>query len=480
MSTSAPAPRRYSGRRGRHSNTTLAILASWTLITVLDISIVTIALPSIQRGLGFSAEGLSWVQNAYVLAFGGLLLLGGRAGDIVGKRRMFILGAAVFAVASLLGGLAESAAWLVAARALQGVGAAAAGPNALALILANFEDGPPRSRALGVYAAVAGSGMALGLILGGLLTSAGSWRWVMFVTVPFAIGIAVLGPVFLREPDPRPGRIGVAGGLTATGGMTALVYGFISVESGGWTAPVTLSVFGAAVVLLGLFVLIQARSADPIMPLRLFADRNRAGGYLAMLLVPATNFGMFFFLTLFMQDILGFSPLEAGLAFLPFALVLVVASRVVPRLVPRYGARALLLAGGMFTTAGMGWLSRLTADGGYVVDILGPSLLVAVGVGLIFMPLTALILSSVAPEDGGVASGALQTMQQVGGSLGLAILITVFGAASTDQPVESTAADRATAALASGIGDALLASSAFAVAVVLVAAFWLTPARTTP
>ena len=410
----------------------LALVLGAQLMIILDMTVVNIALPSIARGLHFSAPSLSWVLNAYTLTFGGLLLLGGRAGDILGRRRVFIAGIALFTAASLAGGLATSAAWLLTARAVQGVGGAIASPAVLALITSSFSEGRERTRALGIYTAVAMGGGSLGLVLGGVITEWVSWRWVLFINVPIGIAVALAAPLFLTESQPQPGRFDVAGALTSTAGMTALVYGFIRAASDGWSDGVALSAFAAAIVLLGLFILNESRARQPITPLRLFADRGRAGAYVARLLLVAGMFGMFFFLTQFVQDILGFSPLRAGISFLPMTAALFAVSRLSPRLLARFPGQGLMLTGLLPVVAGMTWLSRITPGTGYLAGVLGPMLLIGAGMGLVFVPLTVASLAGVRPEDSGAASSMVNVTQQVGGSLGLAILVTAFSTASRD------------------------------------------------
>ncbi len=410
----------------------LALVLGAQLMIILDMTVVNIALPSIARGLHFSAPSLSWVLNAYTLTFGGLLLLGGRAGDILGRRRVFIAGITLFTVASLAGGLATSAAWLLAARAVQGAGGAIASPAVLALITASFSEGRERTRALGIYTAVAMGGGSLGLVLGGVITEWVSWRWVLFVNVPIGIAVALAAPLFLAESQPQPGRFDLVGALTSTAGMTALVYGFIRAASDGWGDGVALSAFAAAIVLLGLFLVNESQARQPITPLRLFADRGRAGAYLARLLLVAGMFGMFFFLTQFVQDILGFSPLRAGVSFLPMTAALFAVSRLSPRLLARFPGQSLMVVGLLPVIVGMTWLSRIAPGTGYLAGVLGPMLLIGAGMGLVFVPLTMASLAGVRPEDSGAASSMVNVTQQVGGSLGLAILVTAFSGASRD------------------------------------------------
>ncbi len=409
----------------------LTLITACQLILVVDATIVNVALPSIQRSLHFSAAGLTWVVNAYTLAFGGLLLLGGRAGDILGHRRVFLAGVALFTLASLAGGFATSPEWLLAARAAQGSGAAFAGPASLALIATTFEEGPRRARALATFSMASSGGMVVGLVLGGVLTAWVSWRWVLFVNVPVGLTIALLTPRFIRESARQPGRFDLAGALTSTSGTSLLVYGFIRAARSGWGEDVTLLSFALAVLLLALFVVIEARVRQPIMPLRLFRGRERLGAYAMRLLLTSAMSGMLFFLTLLVQNIFGYSALETGFAFLPTTIALVSASRAVPHLLPRYGARPLMVAGSLLCVAGMVWLTQVSDGSGYLTMILGPVLLFGAGTGLVAVAATFVALSSVPRLDSGAASGLLQSTQQVGGSLGVAALVTVYAIAGT-------------------------------------------------
>ena len=399
-------------------------------MVVLDATIVNVALPHIQRALGFSGSGLEWVVNAYAVTFGGLLLLGGRAGDILGRRRVFVFGLLLFSAASLLGGFATSQWWLLAARAIQGAGGAVIAPTALALITTNFPEGGPRNRAFGVYAAMAGAGSAAGLLLGGILTTYASWRWVLFVNVPIGILVAAAAPRVLAESPRRPGRIDVAGAVTGTGGVALLVYGLSKAATGPdgvshWGDAQVLASLAAAVVLLVSFVLIEMRSSRPLLPMRVLADRNRSGAYLIMLCIATGLFGLFFFLTLFIQTVLGYSAIRSGIAYLPFAVGVVIASALASRLVPRIGPRPLIVAGAAAVAGGMFWFSRLTEHAGYAGQLLGPMLVSSFGLGLVFVPLALVALHNVAEQDSGVASSLLNTAQQVGGAIGLALLGTV-------------------------------------------------------
>jgi EmrB/QacA subfamily drug resistance transporter len=427
----------------------LLVIAAAQLMVVLDGTIVNVALPHVQRALGFSGTGLEWVVNAYAVTFGGLLLLGGRAGDILGRRRVFVLGLLLFSGASLLGGLATSEGWLLAARATQGAGGAVIAPTALALITTNFPEGAPRNRAFGVYAAMAGAGAAVGLLLGGVLTTYLSWRWVLFVNVPIGIVVAVAATRVLAESPRRPGRIDVAGAVTGTCGVALLVYGLTKAATGQdgvshWGDPQVLASLAASVVLLVSFVLIEMRTANPLLPMRILKDRDRSGAYLVMLCIGTALFGMFFFLTLFMQTILGFSAIRTGVAYLPFAVGTVVSSALASQLIPRVGARALILAGTAAVSGGAFWFSRLTEHAAYAPDLLGPTLVTSFGLGLVFVPLSLVALHNVAERDSGIASSMLNVGQQVGGSIGLALLGTVAWTTVADSM--KTQADLAAAA----------------------------------
>ncbi|MGX1548905.1 MFS transporter [Streptomyces adustus] len=453
------------------AGTVLLVIVTAYLMVGVDSTVVNVALPDIQQDLGFSRTGLSWVLNAYTLAFGGLLLLGGRVGDIAGRRRTLTVGVLVFAASSLLGGLAGESLWLIAARTLQGVGAALVAPSTLALITTNFPEGPRRHHALGVYSSMAGIGASVGLLLGGLLTSWASWRWALLINVPIGVGVAVALPRFVTETPRHAGRFDAAGALTGTAGMSCLVYAFIRVSSDGWSDLRAQLGFGAAAALLAGFTLIEARAPQPVLPLRLFASRNRSGGYAGVLLLPAGMFGAFYFLTLISQQVLDYSPLRAGLAFLPMTLAMFTTVRFVPRLLARLDAKPVLLTGMSLIVAAAGWLWRLHPGDGYAAGLLGPLLLIGVGVGLSFMPLTVTILAGVAPHEAGAASGLLQTFQWLGGTLGLSVLVTVFGTAT-----RHTSGSPA-AVLTEGAADAFGAGALIALAALLVSAFVITGTR---
>ncbi|MGD0556457.1 MAG: MFS transporter [Streptosporangiaceae bacterium] len=408
----------------------LAVIATAQLMVVLDASIVNIALPHIQTALHFSGTNLEWIVNAYSLTFGGLLLLGGRSGDLLGRRRIFIAGILLFSLGSLAGGFATDQAWLLAARAIQGIGGAFAAPTALSLIAVTFPEGPPRNRAMAVYASMSVAGGAVGLVLGGLLTTYANWRWVLFVNVPIGLLVALLAPRVLGESERRHGRFDLPGAITGTAGLAALVYGLTeaATTSNGvshWGNTNVIASLVAAVVLLVSFGVIESRSPHALIPVRVLRNRDRTGSYLIMLCVGTALFAIFYFLTIFVQDVWGYSPIKSGVAYLPMVAMIMVASGVAAQLVPRIGARPLLLAGSVFATGGMFWLSRLSEHSSYTSGLLGPMLVTALGVGMLFVPLSLVGLAKVGDDDAGVASSMLNVGQQVGGSIGLAILGTV-------------------------------------------------------
>src|SRR6185437_7953047 len=390
----------------------LLVLATAQLMVVLDATIVNVALPHIQRALGFSGSGLEWVVNAYALTFGGLLLLGGRAGDLLGRRTMFIAGLLLFSAASLAGGFANSEAFLLTARAVQGAGGALVAPAALALITNTFPEGPPRTRAFGVYAAMSIAGGAIGLIGGGLLTTYASWRWVLFVNVPIGVAVALAAPRVLAETPRRRGRFDLPGAITGTAGVTALVYGLISAATSPngvshWGDAKVIASLAAAAVLLAAFAVIETRSRYALLPVRLLRDRNRTGAYLSYAGVGIFIFGMFFFLTVYMQTVWGYSAIKTGVAYLPFTAALFIG------------------AGTSLSTGGLYWLSRISEHATYANAVLGPTMIIGAGAALMFVTLSLVALNRVPEADSGVASSLLNTGQQLGGSIGLAVLGTV-------------------------------------------------------
>jgi EmrB/QacA subfamily drug resistance transporter len=421
----------------RHLGLALFVIATAQLMVVLDSAIVNVALPHIQRALGFSGSGLEWVVTAYAVTFGGLLLLGGRSGDLLGRRKIFIAGLLLFSGASLLGGFATSETWLLASRALQGVGGAMVAPTALALISTTFPEGSARNRAMGVYAAMSGGGAAVGLVLGGVLTTYLSWRWVLFVNVPIGIVTAIFARYVLPESERRRGRFDLPGAVTVTAGVALLVYGLSNAGTdqhgiSHWGDGKVIVSLIASAVLLAAFGLIEWRSRHALMPLRILANRSRSGAYLVMLCLATAMFGIFFFLTIFVQEVLGYSALKSGVAFLPFAAVVVLMSGVVSQLIARTGPRPLMLTGATIAAGGMFWFTRLTVHSDYVGGLLGPMLVTSIGLGMLFVPLSIVALNRVAGEDSGVASSLLNTGQQVGGAIGLAALGTVTWSAVSD------------------------------------------------
>jgi EmrB/QacA subfamily drug resistance transporter len=408
----------------------LAVIATAQLMVVLDTTIVNVALPHIQHALHFSGSSLEWVVNGYTLAFGGLLLLGGRSGDLLGRRRIFIFGILLFTAASLIGGLATGQAWLLTARAVQGVGAAFAAPTALSLIAVTFPEGAARNRAMGVYAAMSVAGGSVGLIAGGLLVNYADWRWVLFVNVPIGAAVALLAPRVLTESERRPGNFDLPGAVTASLGLAALVYGLSSAATTAngvshWGDTKVIVSLAAAAVLLAAFAVIEARSRHALLPVRVLRSRDRSGAYLIALCVGTALFGMFFFLTLFLQDVWGYSALKTGVAYLPIMATVMAMSAAASQLVPRIGARPLLVTGSVIAAGGLFWLSRLTEHSSYAGGVLGPMMVTAAGIGLMFVPMSLVSLTKVPDGDAGVASSLLNTGQQVGGSIGLAVLGTV-------------------------------------------------------
>jgi EmrB/QacA subfamily drug resistance transporter len=451
---------KQAGPAHRHLGLALLVIATAQLMVVLDATIVNVALPHIQSALGFSDSGLEWVVNAYALTFGGFLLLGGRAGDILGRRRVFIAGIIVFSVASLLGGFATTQAWLLAARAVQGVGGAIVAPTALSLVTTTFEEGPPRNRALGVYAAMSIAGAAVGLMAGGLLTTYASWRWVLFVNVPIGVVVALLAPRVLAESPRRPGRFDLPGAITGTLGLAALVYGLSSAATtpngvSHWGDTKVVASLAAAAVLLTSFVIIEARGRHALMPLRIFRNRSRSSAYLIMLIVGTAMFGMFFFLTIFVQDVWHYTALRTGIAYLPMVGMIMAMAGLSAQLVPRLGARPLLLTGSALASGGMFWLSRISEHSSYGSGLLGPTLVTAAGLGMLFMPATLVALSKVDDSDAGLASSLVNTGQQVGGSIGLAVLGTVAWTVVANTARNAATAARSAAIAAAGAGHPL-------------------------
>lgn len=446
----------------RHGGSVLAIIVASYLMIVVDISIVITGLPRIQASLGFSAAQLSWVTNAYTLAFGGLLLLGARVGDILGRRRMFIAGLSLFTLASMAIGLAQSAGWLLAARAVQGAGAAVLAPSTLALLSTHFAEGPTRTRALSMYAAAAGVGATLGLVLGGLFADLVSWRAGFFINLPIGVLLIVAARRHIAETQPQPGDFDLGGALSSTLGMTALVYGLVRAADIGWHDGIVSASLTGGLLMIAAFVAIERQVRQPILPLRLLASPERAGAYLARMLFLGGAVGFWFFSTQLLQGVLHLRPLLAGLAFLPVTLPNFASAIAVPRLARRCGNERLLLAGLMLGVLGLLWLGLADADASYWADVAPPMLLIGLGQGLLLAPLTAAGVAGVGREDAGAASGLVNVAHQLGGALGLGLLVLVFARAAPAAAQDSVAlAHRISAVMDAGallLGLALLVS----------------------
>src|SRR4051794_4168472 len=412
----------------------LVLICLAQFMVVLDGTIVNVALPSIQTDLHLSDSSLQWIVNAYTLAFGGFLLLGGRLGDLLGRKRLFLIGLVIFTGASLLDGIAGSENVLIGARALQGLGAALISPAALSIIAITFAEGAERARALAVWAAIAIGGSAVGLILGGALTQYVSWPWIFFVNVPVGIAAFVLSLRLAPESRAVHGerRYALAGAVTVTAGLMLLVYAIVGAQDAGWTSGRTLGLFGAAIALLTAFVLIERRSTAPLVRLSIFRVRSLLTANVAMLLAMSGMFAMFFFNTLYLQNVLGYGPLEAGLAFLPFTAGIMVSASLASQFAPRLGVRPVAAVGFVLTAIGLALLTQVPTDGSYVADVLPGLLLAALGIGAVFMPLTLIATTGLEDEDQGLASGLFNTSQQIGGALGLAILSTVAASRTAD------------------------------------------------
>jgi EmrB/QacA subfamily drug resistance transporter len=440
-------------RQARNGGLALAVICVAQLMVVLDATVVNVALPSIRDDLDFSLDNLTWVVTAYSLAFGGLLLFGGRTGDLFGRRRMFMIGIGIFAAASLVGGFANGEAMLIVARAAQGVGGAIAAPTALALLATTFTEPAARARAFGVFAAMAASGGALGLLLGGVLTDYASWRWALFINAPIGAIVLLLAPRVLDESQGSGSRLDLPGAVSITAGMSTLVYGLTRASTDGWGSTATVVTLAVAAILLVAFVVIEHVSEHPLMPFRIFANRNRTGAYLIMLLLAAALFTTFYFLAQYLQTVHGWSPVRTGLGFLPMPTTIMFMSIVVVRrLIPRIGIRPFLTVGPTLAILAMLSFSQLDAHSSYW-PFLGSILLLGVGMGCSFVPLTMTAVNGVAPHETGLASALLNTGQQVGGAVGLAVFGTVFAHASSDRAAElgrraSSAAGQADAFIA--------------------------------
>jgi EmrB/QacA subfamily drug resistance transporter len=448
----------------RAKNLALLLLAMTQFVIVIDASIVNVALPSIGAHLHFSRDDLTWVVNSYTLTFGGFLLLGGRMADLLGRRRMFMLGLVVFSLASLGGGLAQSETWLIAARAIQGLGAAIVSPAALSIITTTFADGAERNRALGIWGAVAGASGAAGVLLGGILTSGLSWRWVLFVNVPIGLIAAALAPRILLESrrEEAGSTFDIPGAVTVTAGLALLVYAVVDAVNVGWGSTRTIACLAAAVLLLVAFVSIELRAKDPLMPFSIFRLRTLRGANIVGLLIGMSLFSMFFFISLYLQDVMGYTPIKTGIAYLPLAVGIILSAGLASQLVTRLGFKIPLTIGMILIAGALFWFAQVPAPhGAYLSDILGPSLLAAVGLGLAFVPVTIAAVTATEPQEAGLASGLINTSQQVGGALGLAILATV--ANSRTQDILNAGVHNTAVALTKGFDRAFLIGAGFAV-----------------
>ena len=450
----------------------LILLAAAQFVVVLDASIVNVALPSIGKALDFSQENLPWVVNAYVLTFGGFLLLGGRAADLLGRRRVFMAGLMLVAVASLAAGFAATEGQLIAARAAQGLGAAIISPAALSIVTTIFSDGAERNKALGVWGAVAGAGGAAGVLLGGILTDGLGWEWVLWVNVPVSLVAFALAPRLIAESraSEQHRAYDVAGAVTVTAGLSVLVYAVIDASEAGWGSSKTLGLIALALALLAAFVVIELRASKPLVPFSIFRIRTLTGANVVGVLVGASLFSMFFFISLYMQQVLGYSAIHAGLSYLPLALTIMASAGIASGLVTKAGYKPVLAIGLLFIVAGLLWFSRVSVGGGFTTDILGPSLLAAVGLGFSFVTTTIAAVSGVEEDESGLASGLINTSQQVGGALGLAVLSTLATSHTKDLLGSGTAAPQA---LTEGfqvafLGGAAIAALGFVLTLVLI------------
>ncbi len=455
----------------RAKNLALLLLAMTQFVVVIDASIVNVALPSIGAHLRFARADLSWVVNSYTLTFGGFLLLGGRMADLLGRRRMFMVGLVLFSVASFAGGIAQSEGWLIAARAIQGLGAAIVSPAALSIITTTFAEGAERNRALGIWGAVAGAGGAAGVLLGGILTSGLSWRWVLFVNVPIGLAAAAMAPRTLLESRTEDGTstFDLPGAVAVTAGLALLVYAVVDAVNDGWGSTATLlRLAGAAILLVG-FLVIELRQRHPLMPFSVFRLRTLRGANIVGLLIGMSLFSMFFFISLYLQDVLHYSPIQAGLAYLPLSVGIILSAGGAAQLVTRVGFKPPLIAGLLLIAGGLLWFSQVPGSGGsFAADVLGPSLLAAVGLGLAFVPVTIAAVTGTEPQEAGLASGLINTSQQIGGALGLAILATV--ANSRTQGLFHAGVHSSAVALTKGFDRAFLAGAGLAVVGAILAA----------
>jgi EmrB/QacA subfamily drug resistance transporter len=454
---------------------TLAVIGVAQLMIILDASIVNIALPHAQAALHIGDAQRQWALTAYTLTFGGLLLLGGRIADYIGRKRTFLIGLFGFAAASALGGAAQSAGWLFGARAIQGAFAALLAPAVLSLITTTFTEAHERAKAFAVYGAISGTGGAIGLIAGGALTEFLSWRWTLLVNTPIALVVAAVAMPLLKESRAEGDRhFDIPGAVVATSGLALLVYGFTEASLHGWTAPLTLTLLSVAVILLVAFVVWEQRAKNPMLPLRIVLDRNRGGSYLAFFLATLAMFAVFLFLTYYFQGVLNYSALKAGIAFLPFPLGIITSATIASKTLPRFGPRVLATGGFTLATLGMLWLTQLPADSAYLTHVVPAMLLISLGMGHVFVPLSSTALLGVPNHDAGAASALVNTMQQVGGSLGVAFLNTIATSATAAYVLSHGGPSRA--AVVHGFTSAFaVGAGIMAVALVVVASLIRSP-----
>lgn len=466
----------------KHKGLALAVLAAAQFMVILDATIVNVALPAIQKALGFTTDAeLQWVVTAYALVFGGFLLLGGRLADLYGRRKLFIAGVILFSIASLLGGFAQNPGQLIAFRGLQGLGGALLAPAALSLVLTIFKEGAERNKALGIWSMVAAGGGAVGLIVGGLLTQYVDWRWIFFINVP--IGVLVLLATMRYVPASTPTKrqsMDLAGALTITGGLMALVYALAIAAENGWTSSTTLAWFTVAAILLLVFVVNELRVKQPLITLGIFRRRNVTGGSLIMLLMPASMFGLFFYLSIYLQQILGYSPTHTGIANLPFTVAIMVVAGVLSKKIATINAKAVLIAGPLLCAAGLLFFARLPVAAHYWIDILPGIILMASGMAAVFVTATTITTSGISHQESGLVSGLLNTGQQIGGAIGLAVL-TVISTAATRSELAASAGNPAAipAAIVHGFHQGFIVASFFAVAASIVALVVLKPHKPT-
>ncbi len=449
-----------------HLRATLLLACLAQFMVILDVSVVNVALPSIRGALHFSEQNLQWVVNAYTVTFAGFMLLGGRAADLLGRRRVFVSGLLLFAAASLAGGVAQDQATLIAARAVQGLGGAVIAPASLSILTATFEEGSARNRAVGVWGAMGAAGGSAGVLLGGVLTQLLNWRWILFINVPIGLIAAVLTQRLVaegRNPE-RARSFDLAGAITATAGLSLLVFGIVRTSVTGWGSAQTLGVMAAGIVLLALFVVIEGRFAkSPLMPLRIYASRTLTASNVVVLLIGAAVFAMWFFVSLYLQQVLGYKPIQAGLAFLPMTIAIATCSTLASRMVQRFGAKPLLVSGMLLQTLGLLLFTDVSVGGTYLGNVLAPSVIVAIGMGLAFVPVTILAVAGVARQEAGLASGLVNTSRLFGGALGLAILAAIATARTNNDLHRAIHGVHATAfALTDGFQIAFTVAAGFA------------------